>query len=140
MKNSLPKLKRQRGITITEFTLVAVVFMFMLFSIIEGARYVYTNGAISHLAREGARYASVRGEQAGKDVLRSSDAPATQTTISSYISGQSPISDITTTVSWSPNNTPGSEVSVTITHTFSSIVTLFNDVELTSTATNTIYF
>ena len=70
----------QKGMTIVEFILVSVLFMFMIFSIIEGARYVYSNGALSHLAREGARYAAVRGSQAVKDPLRSSDAPATEST------------------------------------------------------------
>ncbi|WP_301338038.1 TadE family protein [Vibrio europaeus] len=122
--------------TIIEFTLVSVLFMFMICSIIEGARYVYSNG----LAREGARYAAVRGSQAVKDPLRSSDAPATESTISAFVQSRSPINNVTTSVVWSPDNSPGSEVDVTVSHDFSSFITLFNDVTISSTASSTIYF
>ncbi|WP_334682373.1 TadE/TadG family type IV pilus assembly protein [Vibrio europaeus] len=130
----------QKGMTIIEFTLVSVLFMFMICSIIEGARYVYSNGALSHLAREGARYAAVRGSQAVKDPLRSSDAPATESTISAFVQSRSPINNVTTSVVWSPDNSPGSEVDVTVSHDFSSFITLFNDVTISSTASSTIYF
>jgi hypothetical protein len=52
--------RRQRGQSLVEFTLVFMfVFLPLLFGLIEGARYVYTNNALSNAAREGARVASV---------------------------------------------------------------------------------
>ncbi|NOH79638.1 pilus assembly protein [Vibrio sp. RE86] len=140
MKQTLLTVSRQKGLTIVEFTIVAVFFMFMIFAIIEGSRYVYSNGALSHVAREGARYAAVRGSQATIDTARASDAPATSTSVANYVASRSPLNGVTTSVVWTPNNTPGSQVTVTVSYTFNSFITLFNSVTLTSTATSIIYF
>ncbi|MEH0760027.1 pilus assembly protein [Vibrio sp. 16] len=134
------KSRQQKGITIVEFTAVSALFMLMIFAIIEGGRYIYTKGAIAHLAREGARYAAVRGAQATKDPLRTGDAPATQSSVDAYIENRSPVGGVTTTLTWSPNNTPGSEVTVTVSYQFTSLITLLNEVDVTNSATSIVYF
>ncbi|WP_454441720.1 TadE/TadG family type IV pilus assembly protein [Vibrio bathopelagicus] len=131
---------KNRGLAIIEFTLVSVLFILIIFTIIEGGRFVYSNSVVTHYAKEGARYASVRGSQAAIDSLRSSDAPATQTSIGSYLTQKSPLGGLTTTVNWSPDNSVGSEVSVTVSYEFESILTLFNDVTISNSATSIIYF
>ena len=120
--------------------MVSTLFILMIFAIIEGGRYIYVNGTVAHLAREGARFAAVRGSQAEKDPIRSSDAPATQSSIDTYVDSQSPVGNVSTTVSWSPNNTPGSEVTVTVSYSFTSVLTLFNGVNVTNSATSIVYF
>lgn len=140
MNRRRQRLEYQKGITVIEFTVVSVFFLFAILAIAEGARYIYSQGVMSHVARDGARYASVRGSQAATDPNRSDDAPATESSISDYIEQRSPVSDVTTEVVWSPDNSPGSEVSVTVTYTFGSSIGLFNDIQLTSTATSIVYF
>lgn len=57
--------RRQRGQAMTEFALVALPFFFLLFSIIEFGRVVYSIQMLNNAAREGARYAIVHGSESG---------------------------------------------------------------------------
>ncbi|MBW3696781.1 pilus assembly protein [Vibrio sp. T187] len=134
------KRSKNRGLAIVEFTIVATVFLFVLFAIVEGARFIYSNGVVTHYAREGARYASVRGAQAATDTLRKSDAPATETSVGNYVNQSIPLQSVTTTVTWSPDNSLGSEVSVTVSYEFQSLLTIFNSVTISNSATSIIYF
>jgi hypothetical protein len=52
---------RSRGQGIAEFGLVLPVFMLMVMGILDVGRVVWATDALSHAAREGARYASVHG-------------------------------------------------------------------------------
>ena len=52
---------RSRGQALTEFALVAPIFFFAMFAIIEFGRAVYTIQMLNNAAREGARYAIVHG-------------------------------------------------------------------------------
>jgi Flp pilus assembly protein TadG len=51
----------RRGQALVEFSLVAPLFFFLLFAIIDFGRYVYYVQIINNAAREGARYAIVHG-------------------------------------------------------------------------------
>jgi Flp pilus assembly protein TadG len=50
-----------RGQALVEFALVAPLFLFVLFGIIDFGRYVYYVQILNNAAREGARYAIVHG-------------------------------------------------------------------------------
>jgi Flp pilus assembly protein TadG len=52
---------RSRGQAMAEFALVAPIFFFLLFGIIDFGRYVYYVQILNNAAREGARYAIVHG-------------------------------------------------------------------------------
>ncbi len=54
-----------RGQALVEFALVAPIFIFILLSLIEFGRAVYTMQMLNNAAREGARYAIVHGAEAG---------------------------------------------------------------------------
>jgi len=51
--------RRSRGQSLVEFALVFPVFIFLLFTVIDGGRFVFATTALSNAAREGARLASV---------------------------------------------------------------------------------
>jgi len=51
----------ERGSTLVEFALVVIVLMLMMFGIIDFARALYTYHFVINVAREGTRYAIVRG-------------------------------------------------------------------------------
>lgn len=53
--------KSQDGQALVEFTLVFVLFVMLMFMIIEGARLILAHSTVSHAARAGVRYAIVRG-------------------------------------------------------------------------------
>lgn len=50
-----------RGQALVEFALIAPLFFLLLFSIIEGARFILYYEMVNNAAREGARYAIVHG-------------------------------------------------------------------------------
>ncbi len=52
---------RSTGQALVEFALVAPIFFLLLFSIIEGGRFVLYYQALNNATREGARYAIVHG-------------------------------------------------------------------------------
>ncbi|MCI0343819.1 MAG: pilus assembly protein [Chloroflexi bacterium] len=52
---------RSRGQALAEFAIIAPIFFFTLFAIIEFGRAVYTIQMLNNAAREGARYAIVHG-------------------------------------------------------------------------------
>ena len=58
---------RTTGQAMVEFALIAPLFFFLLFSIIEFGRAVYYTQMLNNAAREGARYAIVHGSNSRAD-------------------------------------------------------------------------
>lgn len=52
-------MRKQQGVTIIEFTLVATTLMLIIFSVIEVGRYVYSLQTINEITRVAARLAAV---------------------------------------------------------------------------------
>ena len=88
----------------------------MLFGIIEAGRAIFQYNVLSSAAREGARFAIVRGADSGRTV---SEADV-RTWVQARAVGITP----TVTVTWTPNKSPGSTVRVQVQHTFNSLVPL----------------
>lgn len=62
MKSDLLKdRKKEKGQALVEFALTAILFLFLIFGIIEVGRFVFSVAAIRTAAREGARYGSAAG-------------------------------------------------------------------------------
>jgi len=55
---------KQRGAALFEFAIVATVFLTMLFGVIEFGRFFWTHNALRDAARRGARYATIRKDDA----------------------------------------------------------------------------
>lgn len=55
--NTLHHKKSERGTTIAEFAMVALIFFTLIFGIIEFGRLLYTHNALTDATRRGARYA-----------------------------------------------------------------------------------
>ncbi len=107
----------QRGSDMVESALVMLAFMFILLGAVEFGRMVFAFNAVSDLAREGSRWASVRGS--------TSTTPATTTSVSNYVKTWAiglNSANITVTTTWSPNNNPGGTVDVTVRYTWSAIL------------------
>ena len=100
----LIRLKRNSaGDAMVEFAITALVFLLLVFSILNFSMAAYAYNLVSYAAREGTRYASVRGSSA--------TTPAGATDIEQFVKGESaglnPSNLIVTTV-WNPDNNPGS--------------------------------
>lgn len=98
---------RRSGATVVELAAVAPVFVLILFATIIGGLGVFRYNQVSSLAREGARYAAVRG----LDYAREAHQPAaTQnsihaTAVAPLAVGMDP-SRLSTVATWDQSNAP----------------------------------
>ena len=100
-----------------EGALVFTVFFVLIFGIMDFGRMVWSYTLISHAAREATRYAIVHGSASGhvasqsqiKDVVKNSAV------------GLDPAS-LSTTVTFTPDQSTGSTAKVSVTYNFSPIV------------------
>ncbi|HET6274954.1 MAG TPA: TadE/TadG family type IV pilus assembly protein [Candidatus Cybelea sp.] len=115
----------QRGASLPETAIVMAVLLALLFGIIDFGRAVYTYAFVAQMAREGARWAIVRGNQC--TVLDHCNASQSdvQTYVQSLSEGPTNSSQISSTTKWqscpsgtSANNAPGCTVVVTVTYPF----------------------
>jgi Flp pilus assembly protein TadG len=92
-----------------------IVFLTVIFGLMEFGRMVWAYNLVSHAAREATRYAMVHG--------RNSSRPATAADITSVVTSQAVGLDpasLQVNASWIPDNKPGSSVKVAVQYTFSS--------------------
>ena len=108
-------MKRQRGATAVEFAIVFPLLILLLFGIIEFSVILYDKAMITNASREGARAGIV------SQLVRVSDTQI-QGVVDNYCrlylisfrSGAAPVTTVTRT-----GSTFGSELSVTVTYTYS---------------------
>src|SRR5262245_54170270 len=98
---------QRSGATVTEFAMISPVLMLLLFGLVVGGLGIFRYHQVAGLAREAARYASVRG----LDYERETGLPAaTQDSIRDEVvlansAGLDPAS-LTCTVTWDQSNIP----------------------------------
>ena len=66
---TLNQRKNERGTTIAEFAVVALLFFTIIFGIIEFGRLLYTHNALTDATRRGARYAALHTGGTANDQL-----------------------------------------------------------------------
>ena len=93
----------------TEFALVSSVFSIMLLGSIEAGMSAWAKNSVISDAREGARYAMVRGATALGHI-------ATAESVRVYIKQRTSLDSLRVTVTWQPNNSAGSAVWVHVAH------------------------
>lgn len=129
--------KHQRGAELVEVAMTLGYFLLLVLSAIEMAMYVYHFAATGYLAKEGLRYAIVRGNEADADTSRT-DVPATEASIGSYVSSIGLLSPVMVLACWpgdandpatscsgsSPaldpggNNLPGMPINITVSYDY----------------------
>ena len=103
----------ESGAITVEFALTIPIVMSLLYGFVELSHYAYADIALADAARDGARYAMVRGA--------TSTSPATSSSIESYVKGRLTLLDpnsVTVTVDFVPNNDAGSIVEVQLSYPF----------------------
>ena len=98
---------RRSAATAVEMAFIAPVFVFLLFALIVGGLGIFRYNQIAHLARQGARYASVRG----LDYHTENNKPAaTQDSVrnEAIIPNASALdpNSLTVSVTWDKSNAP----------------------------------
>jgi len=102
----------ERGSVLVEFAVVFIVAMTFLFGILDFSRFVYVYHFVSGAAREGARYAIVRGSTYGSAACASTTTfacNATAANVTSFVQAITPpgisTSSLTVTTTW-PGTAP----------------------------------
>src|SRR5690242_4560326 len=107
---------RRSGAALVEAAIVVPVLLLLLYCLFCGAIMVITVDQVDTAAREGARWASVRGKQYE---FETKNTAASASDISDYTKTQ-PVtldtSQMTVTSSWNTNNRPGNYVTVQVTY------------------------
>jgi Flp pilus assembly protein TadG len=80
----------ERGDALLEFALVLIVFLIFFFGIIDFARALYAYHFVSNAAREGTRYAIVRGTACSAPSNPNFDCNATLPQVQAYVTGITP--------------------------------------------------
>jgi Flp pilus assembly protein TadG len=115
-RRGIARLRSQRGSELIEFALVSTLLFLVIFGTVEFSRMIFAYDIISNATREGVRYAAVRGSASGHAATES----AVQSYVASRSYGQLASSDVS--VTWSPDNSPGSTVQITTSHVFQTTV------------------
>ena len=101
----------RRGAAIVEGALVFMVFAVLVSGIMELGVVGFAGNAVTFAAHRAARFASLRGSSSGH-AATASDIRAVANTYASPLNPE----NLTVTVTWFPNNTPGNSVEVTVTY------------------------
>jgi Flp pilus assembly protein TadG len=102
-----------------EFALVStLVFIPIVFGIVEFGRVVWAKDMVTAAAREGVRYAIVHGSSSGGTV-------ADSTSIANYVKGRTQLAPITVRSAWTTaGKNPGDTVTVTVEYSYTPLVNI----------------
>jgi Flp pilus assembly protein TadG len=126
----------RHGATTVEFAIVSSVVFMLLIGLVVGALGVFRYQEVGRLAREGARFAAVRGEAYARHTGRY--AATKEEIYEKAILPNAVALDLTklsADVTWSPDKNPGGEVTVTVRYQWLPEAAYFMPVTLSSTAT-----
>jgi len=128
----LARVRSDRGSTLVEFGLVAVMFVILLVSVVEIARMMLVFNTIANSARAGARYAIVHGVNRSGSGVNGPSGPGSTTQVETVVknfakAGLLTSSNVTVTVTYpSGNNKAGSPVRVTATYPYDAFIPYFS--------------
>lgn len=103
----------RRGSSMVELSLVFLILLTMVFGVFEMGRTIWNYNTIAYAARQATRYASVRSG------LGDPNYSATPNPIDAVVYANAPGLDsslLTVTKTWTPNNSPGSRVQITVSY------------------------
>ena len=110
---ALSRRRRQRGSALIELSLTLLAFLLLTLGGMEAGWGIYAYNFCGYAAQDAARQASVHGSQSTTGIWTSSDVTSF---VQSEAVGLTP-SQLSVTTNWSPNNAPGSTVTVTVGYT-----------------------
>lgn len=140
--------RTQQGITTVEIAVSLLLILTLILVSIDGARLIFAYSSVSNAAREGVRFATVRGTEAGQDSNRpSGDAPATSAQIENLLeTTYAPHIPIRVTTEWPPapgggqNKSAGAVLEVTVESDFVPVVPFLNPITVSSTSRMVIFY
>ncbi len=121
----------ERAAAAVEFALISICYIVMLLGLMEIGLYVADQQDLMSAVHSTGRYAIVHGS--------SSSSPASATSLEQMVGNKLVLvnsSAVTATASFSPNNNPGSTVTITASYTWKPIVPLLHLPNATISATS----
>jgi Flp pilus assembly protein TadG len=105
----------ERGAAMVEFALVAaLIFIPLVFGVIEFGRLIWAKNMVTAAAREGVRYAIVHGSSSG--------ATFDSAAVANYVIGRTEISPIRVATAWTGAKDPQDTVTVTVRYDYTPVV------------------
>lgn len=118
-----------QGASLVEFGLITFMYLILLFSVVEMGRMLIVYTALANAAHAGTRYAIVHGSDLTSGASGPGNTTAVQTAVSNFAAaGMLNTSSLNTSVTYSPNNNPGSTVTVTVTYTYDPLLGYFSKI------------
>ena len=114
-----------------EFALVATPFFMMIFGILNFSIALYSYDFVCYAAQQGVRYAVVNGSTSPHPV----SAANVKTYVIGLVVGVLTPASVTVNTTWSPDNKPGSTVTVVVGYTFKPLTPIFSTVNIPLTRT-----
>ncbi len=114
-----------------EFGLIAIPCLTLFFAIMNFAMALYCYDFVGYSAQQAARYAIVHGATATQTV----SASDVKTYVKGLVAGVMDTTLVTVNTTWSPNNNPGSVVTITVGYTFKPLTNLVSNVNITLSQT-----
>lgn len=134
---------RERGASLPETAIVIGVLLTLILGIVEFGRLLYTYSFVAQIAREGARWATVRGSACSQLDHCNAQQSDVQTYVQSLSEGLTNTSSILATLQFTAcppgqsGNTPGCSDQVTVTYPYQfSIVPLLANVTVNMSSTS----
>ncbi len=110
----------ERGSELIEFALVSIFFFMLSFGVMEFGRAIWIYDTVAHVAKEGARFAIVRGSESGRE--------ATPADVESWVNLRAAgMTGLTVTTTWDDaSKDPGTVVQVRVDRDFDPALPLVN--------------
>ena len=105
-------MNKRRGSTLVESALVTTAFLFLLVGIMDFGRLGFAYNSVTYAAHRAARFAAINGSGSGHPASISDIQANAQGNVVA-LSGS-----LATSVTWTPDNHPGSSVQVLVTYSF----------------------
>lgn len=124
----------ETGAAMVEFAVIAVaIFLPLTFGVIELGRAMFAKTTVTAAAREGVRFAIVRGGN--------SASVADSAAVANYVKGRTRLSPIIVKPTWpGGDNNFGTPVTVQVTYTFVPLIKIFPNKTITSTSRQVIAY
>jgi Flp pilus assembly protein TadG len=128
-------LRSEAGAGMVEFAIAAFFFTLVLLGIFEFGLAAWAKNSVASAAREGTRFAVVRGKDSGLAASTTADV------VRDYVRSKSALSPITVTTVWADaDKKPDTKVTVTVSYNYKRVGLIIPNRTLTSSSAMRIVF
>ena len=133
----------QRGASLPETAIVMGIVLALLFGVVEFGRAMYTYAFVAQIAREGARWAIVRGAQCTQLDHCNAQSSDVQAYVQNLSEGATTPGSFIVTATWpscptgaAAKNSPGCTVAVNVKYTFNFVAPFVSKVAIPMSSTS----